>query len=228
MIGTLYRYPHPCDLTRFIYVGQGPKRDVEHRSGRSVFGRNFKKLFPGVELPQPVREQIEVSDHIQLNEEETIWMFRFHTWRGYPGGMNLLIPGSQDYKRIGKIRGLLTASIPGHTARAGRIGGSIAGPSNGRKLLERKRGLFGRTKEKIIEDARKGGLVGGLTAGKIARDSGQLAALRTPEHQREAGRKSAARLGGMPKNGLHVRWHVKRNKPNLKCNFCREEIGAIK
>jgi hypothetical protein len=62
VVGTLYRYPHPLDPTRFIYVGQGAKRDVDHRRGSKEFGKRFKKKFPGIELPQPIREQVEVKD----------------------------------------------------------------------------------------------------------------------------------------------------------------------
>ena len=232
MIGTLYRYPHPYDPDKFIYVGQGPKRDSSHRSGRSSFGRRFKRDFPGVELLQPIRERVEVSTQSELNEEETIWIFRYHTWRGYVDGMNLVLPGPQDYKKAGEIGGLITGLI------------------NGQKLFERKAGIFARTKEKMYEDARKGG-----QAGKgISKNVVQLAALRTSEHQQEAGRKSASvqghkklfengrkggRIGG-PIGGrktasipghmvraAHVRWHVKRNKSNLGCSFCREEAGAV-
>src|ERR1700684_3123649 len=105
MVGTLYRYSHPHDYTRFIYVGQGLNRDKYHRSGRSSFGRRFKKLFPNMDLPQPIREQVEVSSQSELNEEETIWMFKFHTWCGYPDGMNLQFPGSSDYKNMGALGG---------------------------------------------------------------------------------------------------------------------------
>lgn len=102
--GTLYRYPHPHDSTRFIYVGQGAKRDKHHRSGRSSFGRKFKRDFPGIDLPQPIREVVEVRDQLELNELETIWMFQFHTWRtAYPGGYNITFPGSQDYLNLGRI-----------------------------------------------------------------------------------------------------------------------------
>jgi hypothetical protein len=149
LIGHLYRYPHPHDSTQFVYVGQGMKRDVYHRKGNDGFGRRFKKRFPGVELPRPIREEIEVRNQLELNEIETIWMFQYHTWRGYEGGMNLTFPGSDDYKNLGrlsfelrtgihapemygvggriggKIGGRKTASIPGHMARAGHISGRM-------------------------------------------------------------------------------------------------------
>jgi hypothetical protein len=101
--GHLYRYPHPHDATKFIYSGQGSKRDGDHRSGRSSFGRRFKREFPGTELPQPIRETVEVKDQLELNELETISMFRYHTWYGYDGGMNLTLPGSSDYKSLGVV-----------------------------------------------------------------------------------------------------------------------------
>ena len=58
---------------------------VEARKG---LAEDFKRDFPGIELPQPIRETVEVADRLELNELETVWMFRYHTWRGYEGGMN--------------------------------------------------------------------------------------------------------------------------------------------
>jgi len=124
MIGHLYRYPHPFDPTRFIYVGQGSKRDKDHRVGRSSFGRRFKNKFTGVELPQPIREEIEVQNWIELNELETIWMFQYHTWRFYKDGMNLSLPGSQDYKNT---RALVPLEA---LQRGGSKGGKISGRAN--------------------------------------------------------------------------------------------------
>ena len=95
MIGTLYRYPHPYDSARFIYVGQTTdvhRRDKDHRSGKLDFGLRFKKKFPDADLPQPVLEQVEAFDQTELNELETIWMFRYHTWRGYPDGYEPVFP----------------------------------------------------------------------------------------------------------------------------------------
>src|SRR6202030_2967867 len=109
MIGHLYRYPHPHDPTRFIYVGQGGNRDWSHRSGKSSFGRRFRRDFPGTELPQPIREDVEVESYIELNELETIWMFRYHTWRGYSGGLNLRFPGAKDYKELARMGGLVVS-----------------------------------------------------------------------------------------------------------------------
>lgn len=175
MIGTLYRYSHPHDPTRFIYVGQGPRRDRQHRSGQGSFGRRFKKLFPDDILPEPIKEQIEVSNQLELNEEETIWMFRYHTWRGYPDGMNLVIPGSQDYKEVGRIQGLINA--------------------------KNKTGVCGRSFEKMSEDGRLGGLVGGkknvesghirnvgLNQGKKNVESGFLDSIRTHDGSVKGGR----------------------------------------
>jgi hypothetical protein len=190
MIGTLYRYPHPHDSTRFIYVGQGPKRDLRHRSGESSFGRRFKSLYPDVDLPQPIKEEIEVFSQLELNEEETIWMFRYHTWRGYPDGMNLTFPGSFDYKNMGLVQGHRNAES-GHMQAIGRI--------YGRKHVESGRLASIRTKEACSkggkaamknmpietriragkngshEDKVRAGKIGGKIGGKIAVESGHLA-----------------------------------------------------
>jgi len=162
--GHLYRYPHPYDATKFIYCGQGQNRDKRHRFGHTTFGLKFKRDFPGVELPQPVREVVEVADHLELNELETIWMFQYHTWRrAYPSGYNIVLPGSQDYKKIGVI------------------GAAIGGRKNAES------GLMDRIRTK--ESCRKGGLIGGRTLGRRAVDSGLLARIqviggRTSAHVR--------------------------------------------
>jgi hypothetical protein len=175
MIGHLYRYPHPCDQTKFIYCGQGAKRDAKHRYGRSSFGRRFKKLFPDVDLPQPIREQVEVSGQLELNELETIWMFRFHTWRGYPDGMNLTLPGSDDYKAMANLGASLGGKSQSREAKV--IGGRIQGSIQGRKNVESGQ----------IQSL-------GRIYGRIEVKSGLLERIRTPEHQSkaaaEAGRKA--------------------------------------
>jgi hypothetical protein len=164
MIGTLYRYPHPLDPARFIYVGQGPNRDRDHRSGKQYFGRRFQKKFPGLELPQPIKEQIEVADHLELNELETIWMFRFHTWHGYPDGMNLTLPGADDYKRIARLGGLIGGRIAVETGQLKSVS-SKGGQVGGRKAVEDSLGFCGRTPEQMVEDGHKGGSIGGLIGG---------------------------------------------------------------
>jgi hypothetical protein len=155
MIGHLYRYPHPHDPTRFIYVGQGAKRDSDHRRGTEGFGRRFKKRFPNIELSQPVREIVEVKDRLELNELETIWMFQYHTWRGYEDGMNLTFPGGTDYMNLGMLG---TASV---------------------------------THEQRIINASKGGLVGGLVAGRKAKESGRIQKL--GRQMAESGQLASAR-----------------------------------
>jgi hypothetical protein len=114
MKAILYRYPHPRDSTRFIYVGQqrGRDRDARHRRGYEGFGKRFKEKFPGIELPHPVREEIEIKDHLELNELETIWMFQYHTWCAYPDGMNLCFPGSLDYQSITAMACRARAALP--------------------------------------------------------------------------------------------------------------------
>jgi hypothetical protein len=134
MFGHLYRYPHPLDATRFIYCGQGHDRDKKHRFGSSSFGRRFKRDFPNIELPQPVRETVEVYDQFELNELETIWMFRYHTWRGYEGGMNITIPGAADYKNMIALRSRESLSA------AGKLGGRKAVESGQLRDAARKAG----------------------------------------------------------------------------------------
>jgi hypothetical protein len=205
MIGHLYRYPHPHDPARFIYVGQGAKRDYRHRPGNSSFGRRFKRDFPNTELPRPVRELVEVQDQQALNELETIWMFQFHTWYGYDGGMNLQIPGAEDYKNLGKIsleRGTGIFSLtPEHRKQIGK------------KLKADKRGIFSLTPERRSEIGRSGGLIGGRAGRGVSGDRGQWG---THEQRVEAA-KAASLIG------VHKQRHVLRNKINPSCALCSEQ-----
>jgi len=115
-------------------------------------------------LPQPIREEIEVQNQLELNELETIWMFRFHTWRGYPGGMNLMLAGSQDYKNLGRISGR-KAVENGHLARVRSVSGRKARESG---HLARIASRGGRTQGRknaenghLASIASKGGRLGG-------------------------------------------------------------------
>jgi hypothetical protein len=208
LLGHLYRYPHPRDATKYIYSGQGAKRDAEHRRGRTSFGRRFKTRFPGAALPQPTREEVEVADQLELNELETISMFRYHTWHGYEDGMNLTLPGAQDYKNMGKIGGRI----------GGPIGGRIVGRIQGRKNVEngnlaRIQSLGGRTHVESGHLARISKLPqtkaarqqNGRVAGRKAVESGQLANISSL-----GGRKIAE--SGLLVNANCVRWNIRRGK----------------
>ena len=130
--GVLYRYSHPHKAGKYLYVGQGSKRDHEHRIGRSSFGRRFYKQFPGVELPQPEYWAVAVSNQVELNEEETIAMFENRTWYAY-GGMNLSLPGSLDYFMMGKVggrSGTFESKSIGATKRAVTLGPDGLAASN--------------------------------------------------------------------------------------------------
>lgn len=216
MKGYIYRYTHPQDPTRFIYVGQGKRRHAAHRAGRSSFGRRFKVLFPGIQLLPPVVEEVEVNDRFRLNELETIAMFRFHSWRGYAGGMNLTIPGSADYLRLGRIA-VETGSLERiKTKESMRKGGHSAG------LLHVASGHLARISSKggsspagfahksIIgkHNARTGLLDRIRLPKEMLREL--LEGCRTPEHQRRA---------NVAAN--HKRWHTNRNSASTTCVLCQ-------
>jgi hypothetical protein len=196
VLGALYRYPHPHDANKWIYCGQGPKRDRGHRFGKSSFGRRFKKVFPGVELPKPIREEVEVRDYLELNELETIWMFQYHTWHGYPDGMNLLVPGSADYENLGSIGGPIggkatNATTNGRKGNGGRISGHknvesgqirALGLAQGRRNVESGHiQALGRTQGRVQ------GPIQGLIQGRKNVKSGQLAGIRTRENCAKGG-----------------------------------------
>ena len=196
----LYRYPHPLTSDKWLYVGQGAKRDVDHRSGRSSFGRRFRKLFPDASLPQPVRWTEPAADSIEANNAETVAMFRYHTWHGYPGGMNLTLPGSDNYQDIGRLAARLHkergTGIWGFTheqrVRAGRISketrsgvngftheqhveaGRRAGSVSGRNNRDRGIGIFKLTRDQLSNNGKKGGITGGSVQGRKNVESGHM------------------------------------------------------
>ncbi len=100
----LYRYPHPTVSNSWLYVGQGASRDTRHRSGKTPFGKRYLKEFSGVMLPLPVRWTEPAVNQSEANLAETVAMFKFHTWHGYSGGMNFVLPGSQDYRKMGNLQ----------------------------------------------------------------------------------------------------------------------------
>lgn len=153
----LYRYPHPYTIDRFIYVGQERtlgSRDRKHRFGTTSFGRKFKIKFPGMSLPEPVHEKIEVQDILSLNENETINMFKYHTWCGYEDGMNMTFPRSRDYKNIAILGGLAGKG----SIKIKKYFDSTKQSIAGKKTFQNKIGIFARTKEQCIIDSRKGGI----------------------------------------------------------------------
>lgn len=193
----IYRYAHPHDPTRFIYVGQEQKegeRDKSHRKERTYFSQRFKRAFPNTSLPMPVRRQVNVPTLSALNEEETIDMFIFHTWRGYPGGMNITIPGDINYTNLGSIGGLKRgpqAKESGQLAATCSLGGQIGGQAQVKKKL----GMF------APEHIGKGGRTG--AGGRKTAELGLMSSL------------------GLSGVGLHTRWHINRNISKSDCPLCR-------
>lgn len=239
MIGHLYRYPHPHDPTRFIYVGQGARRDAEHRAGRTSFGRRFSLRYPDVSLPFPVKEEIEISNQFELNEIETIWMFQYHTWKGYEDGMNLTFPGAKDYNDVGKL-----ARTQEHQRKAFQAllfknskHQSEAGKKGGRKNVES--GKFDVTRS--LPQTKSAQRATGHRIGLENVKSGQIQALGkyckenklgifSPDYDRRVvgvinGRKMAANghCARISRLGTHAKSHVNKNKPSPKCEYCSEQ-----
>ncbi len=234
MIGHLYRYPHPTEDGKFMYVGQGAKRDSKHRLGKSSFGRRFNRAFPTFELPQPIREEIDVENQQELNELETIWMFQYHTWHGY-GGMNLIFPGSLDYQVLG-----LMSVRSGHMERMrnlpqtkkaqkenGHAMGLINGPATGRKNAESGHmSRLGKAWGSIngIKNAESGlldrvRLAGSTAAGKIAKESGQIAMLGCQQGRKNA---ESGHLSKIALLGAHTRCHLNRGIVSPRCSLCQQ------
>jgi hypothetical protein len=105
--------------------------------------------------------------------------------------------GGKEHVRSGHLRAI--------SSKGGRSRTQESKRRNGLQLLLNKRGVF------APGIAAQGGRVGGPKAGRLAVESGQLAGLRTFEHQSSAS-----------KSANHNRWHVNRNIVNPKCLLCRE------
>ena len=246
MIGHLYRYPHPTEPGKFLYVGQGLKRDSIHRRGATSFGRRFKKLFPDIELPQPTREIVEVENQLELNELETIWMFQYHTWHGYEGGMNLRFPEDFDYREAMTVEEHRANGLNAVKNGTGIHSSEYDRSKGGKVTKKRRSGIFSPD-----YDRTKGGraaAVVNVASGQLdkARNSPKrIAALLTASKEKRLGiygipkekkrriglsavanktgifaenfDKSAA--GGL---GAHNRFHV-TGKSSPRCSFCSEQ-----
>ena len=189
----LYRYPHPFTQGRWLYVGQGAKRDSAHRSGQSSFGRRFKRLSPNT--PQPVRWQETASTRLDANLAETVTMPSMVP--EHPGGMNLTLPGSQDYKNAGYMGGVVQGQRNAANGQMSRIShsGALTQPREakvygGRKasriIKEKRAGIFSLT------PSRKGGKIGGRSLVRL---------------------KAGVHAPGMTARGRCKRWQVDRGKP---------------
>jgi len=156
--------------------------------------------------------------HLVASEHNEI--LRVGTYRSGPLS-NLLSPllqkynskfGLSEFSSIGGTKGGRTNVASGHLRSISSKGGKSCDPSikrkNGLNLLAQKRGVF------APGVASSGGKAGGPKSGRIAVESGQLASLRTFEHQSNAS-----------KFANHNRWHVKRNIINPECKLCQEAQG---
>jgi hypothetical protein len=244
MKATLYRYPHPFDSEKFIYCGQttGKNRDKRHRAGYDGFGRRFKKKFPGIELPSPIFETVEVTDHLELNWLEIEWMFRYRTWHGYADGMNISVPGSHDYKNISAAGRIIRSSLSFETqseimkrVAAGatteeRSAWGKAVPKAVRVAAAKKaietlgpegRSAMAKTRaENMTSERRKEIALKGLTTRRLL---GTDKASEESKKKMSASQKSlGAAIPRRIKFG-HNSWHVRRNKPNPRCDFCIDE-----
>jgi hypothetical protein len=210
MIVHLYRYPHPFIRDKWLYVGQGPGRDKVHRAANSSFDRRFRKLFSDTPLPKPIRWTEPVVNHLEANETETMAMLKYHTWHGYPGGMNLTLSGSIDYGNAGIIGGN-KALESGQIASLGRIQGRKNVENGHLALITRKENQSkgGKTQgQKNLESghlaiiASQGGKVGGKVAGRKNVESGHLAAIRNEENQSKGAKICCC-----------LRWNIRRGRP---------------
>jgi hypothetical protein len=233
---TIYRYPHPTEQGKWIYTGQTNnlvRRDRRHRNAKVGFGRRFKKAFLDMELPHPEFQEMEVQNHIEANEEETIAIFRNRTWHGQ-GGMNLTLPGSDDYKNFGKIGGQIGGSTGGRATNKtteGRKG------NGGRKNLLDGTGIFGRSAGQHSEDSRRAGLTNVITgqihrlgvafgpiSGRKAVESGQLSRIRSIENSVKGGR-IGGRLGS--REGKARQGRINGLKAAENGNLARARVGAL-
>jgi hypothetical protein len=146
--------------------------------GKSSFGRRFKRLFPDTPFPQPVRWEEPANNHLDANLAETVAMFKYHTWYGYPGGMNLTLPGSTDYRDISLIANRVHEA--NGTALWGLTKEQRAEASRLSQCTQKAKrlGIFRLTKDQLSKNGKKGGTTGGPVQGRRNADNGHLAKIR--------------------------------------------------
>ncbi|MHB8503142.1 MAG: hypothetical protein ACYDHE_19645 [Candidatus Acidiferrales bacterium] len=184
--GLIYGYPH--------YVGQI----------QSNTPRRFEKRYRDHKLKHPDWSEPVILERVTgINREdllfnlafqETIWMFKLHTylpiWRS-EGGFNLRVSFAKDYISMGQVGGLI----------GGRMG--------------KRDGKFAKEHPKeASEIGRRGGLAGGKAGAKKTHELYAGTEIRR-KWLSEAGKKRAARSN-------HNRWHLKRGLFNPNCKFCKE------
>lgn len=248
---TIYKYPHPLEAGKWLYTGQTVNltaRDKRHHKATEGFGSRFKKMFPGVQLPKPDFQEVEVASHLEANFEETVAIFRNHTWYGQ-GGMNVTLPGSSDYKNLGRMGGVIGGrksaesghmvrirtpesltkggliqgrknAESGHMVRIQKIGASLGGLINGRKNAE-------------SGQIQTLGKTNGFVQGRKNVESGHLVRVRElPQSiiaRHAAGRKNveSGHLARARITALHSRWHTRRNIIKLDCKLCNPNAAQI-
>jgi hypothetical protein len=170
-------------------------------------------------------------------------MFIYKTWRGYDDGMNMQLPGADDYKSASRQAFLYTTpeQRSANARRAGlknvdsghiqdlgrrycRVGG-LATTESGQlakirelpktKAAQREVGRNNVESGHLARISSKGGRKGGLVSGRIAVESGHLASIAA------SGGRAAGRIVG------HNRWHLARNQGNPRCELCSEQSLVI-
>lgn len=245
----IYRYAHPIEPGKWLYTGQTAnlnRRDKQHRLGFKGFGKRYKKVFSGIELPPPDFKEVEISSQIEANEIETIEMFINHTWCGQ-GGFNLQLPGADDYTNAARQGGLANVAS-GQVQALGRISGRKAADSgfldsirtyegsakggytslhNGHLARVRPKDLGARNRDSGHTQA-MGKKWGPINAKRAMEEGFGIFGL-TPEQRSAAGKLGGGKRGpeaarsGQLAEGLHNRWHVNRNIISPDCRFCKNK-----
>jgi hypothetical protein len=207
---------------RAIKVGSTTRR-IEQRFGQSDYRKKYThhKIVEVKQIQSTDLDWYDPKDAYcpflwHLVASEHIEMLRVGSYRSTPLS-NMISPllqkyrskfGLSEFSSQGGRKGGRSNVVSGHlrsiSSKGGKSGDGVAKRRNGLDLLKQKRGVF------APGIASLGGLIGGPKAGRIAVESGQLARLRTSEHQSIAS-----------KTANHNRWHVKRNIKNPECKLCQ-------
>ena len=227
VVGKIYRVVDKA-TNKIVKIGS-TTRTIQQRFGQSDYKRKYKnhfveevKTISSSELDWydpndsycPFLWHLAASEHLEMLSART---FRTSDLS------NLFSPldqkffnrfGSHHLSSLGGQIGGRTHVSSGHLKSISSKGGLSSGPSNGRvngtALFKAKKGLF-----KYPSIAVRGGKAGGRVSGRIAVESGQLASLRTTEHQSKAS-----------KSANHNRWHLNRNIVNPNCSLCNEALNV--
>lgn len=125
----------------------------------------------------------------------------------------------EQMKKNGREQGIRNSIVPNRMSDTSRLRSKESRALSGRASQEQKKGIFGLTEEERKANARKGG----MAAGQIAKESGQL----LKHIQESKDKKIGIFAPGMKAKGAqasnHLQWHIRRGIVSSDCPLCKSQ-----